>query len=318
MHFRSPPHVTARVVVPFVRGRRIGPVRGEFVGAFPLVSARLRASPRVSSFASFGVVGSSPHEASLAVHFRSLLRVTRVRRVVDRDGCRHDHAHVTFGHSRARWHETRCTGGPLPSDCKSSPGRCSRSARAQSIRHCVACEAEGWIDAKWQVSDAGRRARFYTLTPSGRRQLKRERASWDEFVAAVTRLIETALIETGKSMPALLRRIRDLLSRDRLDRELDEEMGLHLERLVTRFRNEGLDEAEARRRARIGLVLRNPYGKRHAMPAACVCSRSSVGTSATARACSAKLPGSRPRPSSRSRWGSARRRPFSALSMACC
>ncbi len=38
-------------------------------------------------------------------------------------------------------------------------------------------------------------------------------------------------------MPTLLRRIRDLLSRDRLDGELDEEMGLHLERLVTRFRN---------------------------------------------------------------------------------
>ena len=52
-------------------------------------------------------------------------------------------------------------------------------------------------------------------------------------------------------MPTLLRRIRDLLSRDQLDRELDEEMGLHLELLVTRFRNEGLDEAEARRRARI-------------------------------------------------------------------
>ncbi len=52
-------------------------------------------------------------------------------------------------------------------------------------------------------------------------------------------------------MPTLLRRLRALLSRDRLDRELDEEMGLHLERLVTRFRDEGLDETEARRRARI-------------------------------------------------------------------
>ncbi len=53
-------------------------------------------------------------------------------------------------------------------------------------------EAEGWIDAEWKVSEAGRRARFYTLTSSGRRQLARERASWDAFVAAVTRLIEMA------------------------------------------------------------------------------------------------------------------------------
>ncbi len=52
-------------------------------------------------------------------------------------------------------------------------------------------------------------------------------------------------------MPTLFRRIRALFSRERLDHELDEEMGLHLERLVTRFRDEGLDEAEARRRARI-------------------------------------------------------------------
>lgn len=52
-------------------------------------------------------------------------------------------------------------------------------------------EAAGWIEAQWKVSEAGRRARFYTLTRSGRRHLARERASWDEFVAAVSRLIET-------------------------------------------------------------------------------------------------------------------------------
>ena len=52
-------------------------------------------------------------------------------------------------------------------------------------------------------------------------------------------------------MPTLFHRFRSLLFRNRLDRELDEEMGLHLERLVTRFREEGFDETEARRRARI-------------------------------------------------------------------
>jgi len=53
-------------------------------------------------------------------------------------------------------------------------------------------ESEGWIAAEWQVSEQGRRARYYSLTRSGRRQLARERASWDEFAAAVTRLIELA------------------------------------------------------------------------------------------------------------------------------
>jgi PadR family transcriptional regulator len=51
-------------------------------------------------------------------------------------------------------------------------------------------ESEGWITAEWRTSEQGRRARYYTLTKSGRRQLALERKSWEEFVAAVTRLIE--------------------------------------------------------------------------------------------------------------------------------
>lgn len=51
-------------------------------------------------------------------------------------------------------------------------------------------EAEGWVKAEWRVSEAGRRARYYSLTASGRKQLARERAGWSEFVAAVTRLLD--------------------------------------------------------------------------------------------------------------------------------
>ncbi len=91
-----------------------------------------------------------------------------------------------------RWHETRCTGGPLRSDYKWVSQQVFQVGQGSIYPALRRLEAEGWIDAEWKVSDAGRRARFYTLTPSGRRQLKRERASWDEFVAAVTRLIETA------------------------------------------------------------------------------------------------------------------------------
>jgi PadR family transcriptional regulator len=53
-------------------------------------------------------------------------------------------------------------------------------------------EDEDWIDAEWGVSEAGRRARFYRLTPAGRRQLERERASWEEFAAAVGRVLDFA------------------------------------------------------------------------------------------------------------------------------
>lgn len=51
-------------------------------------------------------------------------------------------------------------------------------------------EERGWIQAEWGVSDNNRRARFYELTPAGRRHLARELTSWDQFVLAVSRVLE--------------------------------------------------------------------------------------------------------------------------------
>ena len=53
-------------------------------------------------------------------------------------------------------------------------------------------EEDGAIAAEWGVSEAGRRARFYRLTAAGRRQLERERERWEEFAAAVGRVLELA------------------------------------------------------------------------------------------------------------------------------
>lgn len=53
-------------------------------------------------------------------------------------------------------------------------------------------EDQGWIAAQWGTSENQRRARFYRLTAAGRRQLAKERASWDEFVAAVARVLREA------------------------------------------------------------------------------------------------------------------------------
>ena len=53
-------------------------------------------------------------------------------------------------------------------------------------------EKRGWIEADWGTSDLGRRARFYRLTPKGRKQLKAEAAEWTAFAAAVTRVMQTA------------------------------------------------------------------------------------------------------------------------------
>jgi len=50
-------------------------------------------------------------------------------------------------------------------------------------------ERQGWIDAEWGMTELGRKARFYTLTPAGRRQLKAETERFAEFVAAVTPIL---------------------------------------------------------------------------------------------------------------------------------
>jgi transcriptional regulator len=53
-------------------------------------------------------------------------------------------------------------------------------------------ETKGWIAAGWETSDTNRRARFYKLTPAGRRQLAREQSKWADFVAAVGHIMDPA------------------------------------------------------------------------------------------------------------------------------
>ncbi len=53
-------------------------------------------------------------------------------------------------------------------------------------------EHQGWITAEWAVSELGRRARFYSLTDSGRKQMEAERETWDRLTAAIGRVLEMA------------------------------------------------------------------------------------------------------------------------------
>jgi PadR family transcriptional regulator PadR len=51
-------------------------------------------------------------------------------------------------------------------------------------------EGRGWISAQWGTSDNNRKARFYTLTKSGREQLVRETTKWNRLSAAIARILE--------------------------------------------------------------------------------------------------------------------------------
>jgi transcriptional regulator len=52
-------------------------------------------------------------------------------------------------------------------------------------------EQQGLLEGEWGVSDNNRRARFYTLTPAGRRRLRTEQESWNRLVAAMTAALAT-------------------------------------------------------------------------------------------------------------------------------
>jgi PadR family transcriptional regulator PadR len=51
-------------------------------------------------------------------------------------------------------------------------------------------EQEGWITSEWKPSENNRRAKFYSLTRLGRRQLERETANWDRLSSAISTVIK--------------------------------------------------------------------------------------------------------------------------------
>jgi PadR family transcriptional regulator PadR len=53
-------------------------------------------------------------------------------------------------------------------------------------------ERRGWIKARWGTSENNRRAKYYELTRSGRKQLQTEETAWRKLTAAVAQVLETA------------------------------------------------------------------------------------------------------------------------------
>ena len=53
-------------------------------------------------------------------------------------------------------------------------------------------ERRGWIKARWGTSDSNRRAKYYELTKSGRRQLELETEAWRKLIVAVEQVLEGA------------------------------------------------------------------------------------------------------------------------------
>jgi PadR family transcriptional regulator, regulatory protein PadR len=56
----------------------------------------------------------------------------------------------------------------------------------------VRLEQRGWIHSSWGVSSNNRRARFYSLTKAGRKQLAVETESWERMASLITRMLQGA------------------------------------------------------------------------------------------------------------------------------
>ena len=53
-------------------------------------------------------------------------------------------------------------------------------------------EEKGWLKAEWKASEANRRAKYYSLTPSGKKQLAREQSKWNALVQTIARVMKPA------------------------------------------------------------------------------------------------------------------------------
>jgi transcriptional regulator len=51
-------------------------------------------------------------------------------------------------------------------------------------------EQQGWIQAKWKPSENNRRAKYYSLTRLGRRQLEKEAANWNRLATAISSVVQ--------------------------------------------------------------------------------------------------------------------------------
>ena len=82
------------------------------------------------------------------------------------------------GYAVARWIEDT-TGGTL-------------QVEEGALYHALhRLEKRGWLTGEWGVSDANRRAKYYALTPAGRKQLATQTATWTRYAEAVFAVLRT-------------------------------------------------------------------------------------------------------------------------------
>ena len=114
-------------------------------------------------------------------------------------------------------------------------------------------ENRGWIKAQWALTENGRRAKYYRLTASGRRQLAAETKTWDDLTGAIGKIMaarreERAVTHDDDRAPAWRRYARFLRADPTHD--VDEELDFHLQSTIDELVAAGMSPAAAREAAR--------------------------------------------------------------------
>lgn len=74
----------------------------------------------------------------------------------------------------------------------------AKSAEALQIEHgslypaLHRLEKQGWLKAEWKASEANRRAKYYSLTPTGKKQLSLEQSKWNDLVETIALVMKPA------------------------------------------------------------------------------------------------------------------------------
>ena len=63
------------------------------------------------------------------------------------------------------------------------------STRRTGVHGTLAPAAQGWIKSEWGTSENNRRARYYSITPRGRRQLEREEENWERVAGVIEKVL---------------------------------------------------------------------------------------------------------------------------------
>lgn len=88
--------------------------------------------------------------------------------------------------------QTRSLHGWAISERIEQPGEVPQISQGSLYPAFHRLEHQGWIAAEWAVSELGRRAKYYTLTASGRKQLAVEAGEWERMAAAIGRVMKLA------------------------------------------------------------------------------------------------------------------------------